>query len=363
MKKKDVVHLIKTKSDEVKINDLSASILEKVDQSKIVSTSEKPIRTVKKPNFLFLSLTGSLATILIFILVLQYFFSTSSPQPLNIDVFDEAIATSAISTVSMLDESAASTTKTTHENTSSLPPILDIFPSLNIVDEVPSLLRYLETMEKILSSDFNYEMIKLDVANDPFSLIMNFTTKDLLDTETIYQISYKQTVVANTQFSLEGHIIVNNQTYPMTASGELDNQNHLVFRVYQDDTNYIETVYEKDNNQENYLIAVYQNNQLVEKVSLDITTNAHLEIKISFIEGTAQGTYQFTKRIDNNQYVLHVNYDIPGQPAETGEIFISIILDASLGYRLWIVPDGLLPFIMIESRLFSGNDVQSNTVF
>ncbi len=352
MNKKELITLIKTKASEVQIKDLTVSIMNRTKH-----LPEKEVIESAKPKFgfksMYLALTGLLATVFILVIIYQM---SPTPQPLNIDAFDESIAMSAISTASMMEASSEETATDINHQEQLIPPLL---PSLRIVDEAEYLSRYLGTMEKLLSSDEAFGLIKTDINDHEFSKMISFRTKDLLNVESTYHIRYNQITQDENSFVLLGNLEVNTNIYQMVVSGEIDVHNKMVFRLYHHADFYIETLYEESETMTTYIIETYENDVLLEKVELIVDDQADERIvEIKFIEGSAVGYYRFNRMFENNSYILRAIYAIRGDSDETGELIISVVFNQTLGYQMLVLPDEGLPFMMNRIRYARNNPSQ-----
>lgn len=348
MKKKDLLNLIKTKADDVEIKDLTKSILKDVSHLPMPQ-KVKQSRFSFKIGPLYLVALSAATAVLLFILFYQPIsvIPPDVPNDFNLETYGDAVALSTISTTSLIDLAENELSSSGQTNQSLL------LPSLKIVDELDDLIKYLELMEKLLSSEDDFKIRRETISEGIYDRLISFTTTDLLNQELTYQIQYNQVIQQENRFTLNGLIQVGDQRYQMTASGQLEQHNMLVYRLYTDENNYVEVDYQSDDNETIYLVRIVKNGTITETVQLHINDDVNEKtVNLSFLTGASMGSYQFVLDTDNETHFLSIAYQIDAPTPESGELHVRVILFAELGYQITVIPDIGLPFVVFRIRNF-----------
>jgi len=353
MNKKRLIELIKTESKKVEIKDVRAEILTRVK-------GLPPVEVIQKSRFswkikpIYLGLTGAMVFILMFALLYKPTEPIIPVHP-NLEIYDEAIALSTISSASLIGlveselNHSSSNILLSHVESFNLEPLIS--------NEIYGLGKYMEIMEKLLFSQNQLSIEKETINEQGFNRSMQFRTKDLLDHEVLYQLKYNQVIhMLNDEFTLTGEIELGSKTYQMVAIGNIQNQNRLVYRIYQDASNYVGVTYIKNDQAARYTIRITQDGILTETVEMTHleVSNRHA-IQMKFISGSTIGTYQFLIDTENSEQVIRVNYQIQNEALETGTILVRVKNDEEKGYEFHIQPTGRPPFTIEKGRQMSEN--------
>ncbi len=358
MKKKQLIELIKTESKKVEIKDVQAEILARVQ-------GLPPVEVIQKPRFswqikpIYLGLIGAM----VFILMFAIFYEPSEPiipvTP-SLEIYDEAIALSTVSSTSLIG-------LLEYELSSSPSNILlSTFQSFNldplVTQEINDLGKYMEMMEKLLSSQNQLNILKEPINEQGFNRRMQFKTTDLLNHEVVYQMKYNQVInMIDDEFTLTGEIELGSKTYQMVAIGNIQNQNRLVYRIYKDAINYVGVTFIKTEQATRYTIRITQDGILTETVEMTaLEVNNRHAIQIKFVSGLSIGTYQFLIDTENSEQVIRVNYQIQGSQPETGTMIVRVHSDEETGYQFYVQPTGRPAFTLEKGRQMSENRGRPN---
>ncbi len=337
MKKKELINLIKLKAKEIEIKDFSSNLIERAKNlpEPILQKKKNPF-FIKKPAFAMSFVT--FAAVIIFTLML----SPGQKSFAMIDDIDLVFTNSSITSISLLSASL----DTELNNESYQLSSVAINHNYQADEHLDQMLHYLGATEAILN---DVELIKAKNING-YQFYIEFRVKDLLNEETKLQIYYNQTEVKkNSEYSYEGYIEIDDQTFDFQANIVLGKTNLFEFKIDHDSTESIIIRYRENQNESIYQIERYKQNISTQKVEMRQTTiNEEKQIMINFIEGSTKGTYAFSKQVINNQPSIRVNYLIRGQNNESGEIIITP--SSSSEVHITITPRGQAPIVIERGR-------------
>jgi hypothetical protein len=346
MKKKDLLNLIKTKSNEIEIKDYSKDIIIKAKNLRY----EMP-QTKRSFNFSFKPLI--LATFSLSIIILAIIFYRPSDdiiidQP-KLESMDEVLVFSSLTSATLVDVLDQDLNQTDDANQ------IELFgmPNQRKVDlELSDLAKYLESLEKIFASNKNFDLTKEDVNQNGYQRKITFKTKDFLDQENDYEIIFNQTEVSN-ELVLEGIIKIGSKEYQLTASQNTElKELNLVLSL--NDQNYIELNYDLVNQYHVFNIKTTKNNQVTEEIEYKINqSDEKREAEINFIIGDSNGSYQFEIQEENNKKIIKVIYELDDDgDLQSGTITIRIItLPNRVLYSMLIKPSNSIPFTITFTRM------------
>ncbi len=346
MKKKELIQLIKNKSEAIDLPDFSASIIEKAKHlPKIEIIERAPAKFRLKPYYL-----ATLGVMLSVVMVILF----SPNQPINptnpsLENMEEVIAFSTLTSVSLiqtLDQDLSSQTDAvtlSHGN----PP-----EPRRIENQIPDITKYLDMMEKLFGSNPGFNLVIEDGVNQSYQQRMRFMTKDLLDEEIEYAIDFNQTTIGVHGFLIEGVVIIGEYLYPIYAEGTANEENTLTLEIEQASGGRIIINYSKDVDLHTFEIMMYQNNNLTQEVYFTYQENGESKrATLDFIEGDAIGSYTFQLDTEDNIKLIRITYDLDSEDPESGEIVIRIrVLFGEVSYVILVIPDGGIPFIINSER-------------
>lgn len=348
MKNKDLLKLIKTKSQEINIKDFSAQIVERallLPQSEHIVEPKR--RFQLKPSLAY-SFTLLTAVVAFFIL-----YNPAAPIIPEINDVNQVVALSSVAAVSLIEYSD----QLIDQNDSvslSLGYIMLDTPAIPQIDqEIDDVSMYLGTMEKLLNSADNFDY-QLNTSNpNGYTNHLSFVTKDLLNQETNYVFNFNQSENSNTnQFTMEGNIEIGDITYTVLAHGELDHLQNIEIRIQKNASNFIDISYSVFDTANRYQLAVTENGVQLQKVNLFMKQiDNQRSVYLDFIDGQSKGTYSFRVTEVNQIRKMQISYYIPGTTSESGEIDVTIdTTGASVQYAMTITPQGRTPYIIERGR-------------
>lgn len=345
MTKKDLIQLIKEKSDDIQIKDQSHLILERIKNLPIQQeVIEKPTRSWHLKPILLGSL--SLLTTLIMVIIFISTFQTDPINPVNIELesYEDAIVLSSVSTTSLagLIETELSMNMFTMMQASNEPMISQ---------EIDALSRYLNMMEKLLSHDTSSDTFTvLPSERAQYQKHITFKTRDLLDQELSYEMDLNTRFTNDGHFITEGELLMDEKIYQVKMIGLKDDDSRLVYRLSKDDQNYIEVIYQIETDEMTAEVEIVKDGMQHERVFMSKSNAGTTEtISIQFRNQTERGIYQFQKDIENEKPIMRVNYVIERDDIERGAIIIRIN-DEDNQYDMEITPQGKTPFVVNPGR-------------
>ncbi|MBU1094582.1 MAG: hypothetical protein KKH01_08975 [Firmicutes bacterium] len=348
MRKKELLKLIKTKSEEINIKDFSAAIVEK---ARLLPQSEAIIRPKRKFYFkpsLMYSFTLVTAVVAFFFL-----YNPASPIVPQIEDVNQVVALSSVTAVSLIE---FDTTLIDQNNTTYLSldyVTLDVPVTTQIDEEIDDVTMYLGTMEKLLNSDddFNYQMNTTTI--DGYNNHLSFTAKDMLDQETDYTFNFNQVEnQTDNQFTLQGTIEIDGIHYMVTAQGALNNPQQLQLHIEKDANNYIDINYEVTETTSRYQISVVENGTQLQSTNMVVKEiNNRRSVYLDFIDGQSTGSYAFRLTEENQMRRMNISYYISGDTSESGEIDVTVdTTGATSQYAIEIRPQGRMPYMIEKDR-------------
>lgn len=349
MKKKDLIQLIKTKSEQVELRDFSKEIIEKAKHF--------PQREViEKTKFAFRLKPYYLATLGVMLTVFMIFlFTPDSPiNPIDptLENMDQVIAFSTLTSVSLI-ETFDSNLLTSDEQSFLLQGGPDTpFRARRIDAQIPNITKYLEMMEKLFGSESDFGIVN-ELPNHPsYQQRIRFRTKDLLDEESEYAIDFNQSTIGVHGFLIEGVVLVGEYAYPIYASGTSNDQNSLELMIEREDGAKIKIDYQKTDDFHDFEIEIYQGDTLIQSVDFTyIQEGENKRAALDFVYGSSTGSYTFTLDVTEQMKLIRISYDLDAEDSESGEITIRI--RTTLGNPMYIIlvkPDGGIPFIINSER-------------
>lgn len=354
MKKKELIQLIKTKSNEVEIKNFSNSILERVRNLPQREVIEAPKRAFRLKPILFVAL-GTLASVLL-IMVL---YNPASPiiptDPITptLENMDEVIALSSVSTASLIE---SFDNELTSDSIYQLKFGNDEEDTQRINDEIVDVTKYMETIEKLFASQSDFGIEKEDISTGGFTNRMRFKTKDLLGQEADYKFDYNQTALSNPKhFNLDGVLEIGNKSYMITGTA-LSDQDQLTLKAEKDESNYILIHYELIDDIHQFTVETVKDGESIQKVQFELEqSETEKKIKLQFIEGESIGSYEFQIEENDNVKIVKANYRIMlNDEEEQGEFILRVIsIQNTTTYSILIKPNGKPPFTITQGRVMT----------
>ncbi len=348
MKNKDLLKLIKTKSEEINIKDFSTEIVEKARLLPQSEQIEEPKRRFQLKPSLIYSFTLLTAVVAFFV-----FYNPATPIVPQIDDVNQVVALSSVTAVSLIEYSDQLIEQSDSVSLSLGYVMLDTPAVPKISDEIDDVSMYLGTMEKLLNSADNFDY-QLDTSNpNGYTNHLSFVTKDILNQETDYVFNFNQTENSNTnQFVMEGQIQIGDIIYSVSAHGELDRPQNIEMRIQKDASNYIDISYGVSETEKRYQLSVTENGVQLQTVNLFMRQiNNQKSVYLDFVNGQSVGSYAFRMTEVNQVRQMLISYYIPGSTSESGEIDVTVdTTGVNVQYAMTIKPQGRVPYIIERGR-------------
>lgn len=346
MKTKELLQLIKTKSQEVEIKDFSQAIIDKVKYSP--QHEEQLIPAKRKFRFqpYFIGLLTTMAAVLTFVI----FYQPGEEIIPQFEDIDQIIAFSALSTASLIEIAEDNLTDSSYT-------VLGFgnedLPDPKIDTELIDVSRYMEIMEKLLSSDDDFELEKEVLTNSSYQMRMRFKTRDLVNEQVDYDVYYNRATLQNqNQFTLDGYVAIGDNSYDITAEGFSNDANHLSMRAQKDASNYIDMQYVKEESGYTFYVQITKENVVIEEVSLTVgVENGYKQVVLDFIEGSSTGAYTFRMVEEDMMKTIRIGYYIAGTESESGVITVRVMMImGEYRYAMLIKPDGKTAYLYERGR-------------
>jgi hypothetical protein len=346
MKKKELIQLIKTKSEQVEIRDFSKEIIEKAKHLPKPEVIEKTRFSFRLKPY-YLATLGVMLTVIMIVL-----FTPDTPiNPIDptLENMDQVIAFSTLTSVSLIQtidtdlQTESDDVTLSHGN----PPS----PRM-IENQITDITKYLDMMEKLFGSNPDFDLVVENQTNPMYTNQMRFKTKDLLNEEAEYAINFNQTNIGVHDFVIEGVVVIGEYIYPIYASGSSNDIDTLELEIEQENGNQITIHYEKILEVHDFEIKIYQDDLLIQEVNFTYQEQGEdKQATLDFIYGETVGSYTFQLDVEDQVSLIRITYDIESDESESGEIVIRIrTLLGNTTYVILVMPDGGIPFIINSER-------------
>ena len=208
---------------------------------------------------------------------------------------------------------------------------------------------YIGLVEQFLGTNDGLDVFVEASPLEDYALMMTFQTNGLKGETQTYVIHYNMTITDEeddeTEFSLEGIMIMDGITYFLTGEREVEaDEESIEFIAKLDDDNYVESEYSVESDEIEFEIKVVLNGEIVSETKIEIEYEEdETKIELEFLSGDAKGTYEFTYELEDGEPVLKIEFDVEIDGTHTkGEIVVSIIVDPVTGetsYVLFVDPE------------------------
>ncbi|MBN2268561.1 MAG: hypothetical protein V3569_03130 [Acholeplasmataceae bacterium] len=311
MKKKELINLIKDKADHIEIRNMSSEILSKVGKAQFEEIKQPKIELNLK-KWLFPSLSAVLAVFMFFFVF--GLFST----PINVDAYNETIALSTLSSVTMIENNPE---MKSNELTGVL-LVDDGTEASEIESEIPTLETFFTWAEQLLASDESLSILKEKSPLADYQYQLIFETSDLLNEQLQYGVYFNESIQKRTRtFTLEGLIISNDIPYLFTATAD-DNKGEMTVMISDREGVEIEVTSSIKDSDQAFLYRQKFQGEIKEEVEFKwIREGLDKRIDMAFSGRTTRGNYQI--RLEQN--MMRIEYRIENDTTEEGELDVEII--------------------------------------
>lgn len=149
-------------------------------------------------------------------------------------------------------------------------------------------------------------------------------------------------------YYLSGILVVGEVTYNLEGKKVVE-ENEEVLRLYAyvDHDNFVRVTYKTEENEKKFTYEVMTNGVMVNKSKVKVETEADgsLKVKLEFVEGVANGKYEFKQVIEGNVTYIKVKYEVESAEGvqEEGMIHITATYDEATDtttYEYVLKPEG-----------------------
>jgi hypothetical protein len=258
-----------------------------------------------------------------------------------------------------------------------------------VAEEIDQVDKYLTMMEQFLGQD-NGLLVTVEVSdNTEYANKIIFTTRNLAGEDVTYTLYYNEvlyeapvvedddtltTTEATTDetttplgygdgdhqyefqdesddeilYSLSGILVVGDVTYNLEGKKVVEeNEEVLILRAYVDHDNFVKVTYKTEENLKKFTYEVMTDGVLVNKakVRVETDTDGSLKAKLEFVEGEANGKYEFKQEVVDNVTYIKVKYEVESAEGvqEEGMIHITATYDEATDtttYEYVLKPEG-----------------------
>ncbi|MGE4320653.1 MAG: hypothetical protein AB7E61_04285 [Acholeplasmataceae bacterium] len=335
MRTKDLKHLLKTESKQIVIPNVSSNIKDKLNS--LVPNQQMIVDRPKRFNF---KLAMSLSLTAVVILAFTFgFISINQSDPITDDSIVEAVVLSTMTSSTIAVESLNTIDEVQLLSNSNLST------DTTIETEVNHLTKYLGVIENVMNTSNNYSISKQRMHMFSKRYQVMYTSSNLEDEASTYQIEYEKTEKVGNIYYITGHVDKDAQVYQLEIQYNIETKSILT-KTYQNETRYVEVLYEKDGTMFKYQVKNYSNDVLEEEVNIAFETTS--SISLDFVNSAASGSYEFQIAIGMmNRKYLAINYNVDGH---LGQMAIMVSQMDPSQYIVEITPQGGQSYTMTTIR-------------
>jgi hypothetical protein len=262
---------------------------------------------------------------------------------------DEVISLSALATTSLIP-TLSNQTVANHNETRLLSSTLNE-TELELDDDpvTDQIEPYIELVEQLLGSNNGLNVVAEVSDLEGYSEKMTFQTSGMAGETKTHVIYYNMTLEEEeddeSEFSLEGVMIVDGQSYTLVGEREVEEgEEEIEFTAYLDSQNYVVSEYNVESDEVEFEIEVVVNGVTVSQTKVEIKEeDLETKVELEFLDGENSGVYEFHFETEDGQSILKIEFDtmIDGVE-ETGEMIVSIHLDDLTGetiYQVFVYPE------------------------
>ncbi|HBY65059.1 MAG TPA: hypothetical protein DEG42_01485 [Acholeplasmataceae bacterium] len=317
-------------------------------------------------------------SVLLLTITLAACTGTSYAAAFDFETDQEVFGFAAISTSSILENSAVQPLSQTNGMTQ-----LDTKMNSMTLEEIQP---YLEMFEELLTQNQGLTVVET-VSEDPlYTTKVEFTVSNLLGEPVVYTMFYNQTLknddavieepvvdepvvdepeVDETddlddedelEYIIEGILFIDGAEYQVYGKKEMeDGEEKLTFKSMIDENNYVESKYKTEDGETKFYITVVQNGILVSESKIKIESEDNeTKIVLEYNAGLTESKYSFKLENEDGVNLLMIKYEVLNDGTlETGKIKVEVIVDELTGvtsYQLFVEPDNDDAFEHEEAR-------------
>ena len=279
---------------------------ERVDQLR----QDEPVIRAKRSSFLSFKLSLGFSMMLIFALGLFaiLYQPNESEIPLGEALFYEqkdVLSVSFVSTASLIPA---------FDQQLSIPQI-----RLMTIDQTPidRIKPYLGMIENLLAQDQGFSTTVVPSDIDDYETKLTIVTYDLLGAPITYVFYYNVDSYEKDGdeeiFSIRGMMMFHHVAYQMIGEKSIeDNESKLKVKGFIDELNYIESIYQTEDEESSYEVNRVINGTLVSsskiKIEFDDANEVTIEVEIDSIDEIS--TYEIEYELEDGQPTIKVEYEV-----------------------------------------------------
>ncbi|MCF7932877.1 MAG: hypothetical protein K9K93_06890 [Acholeplasmataceae bacterium] len=262
---------------------------------------------------------------------------------------DEVISLSALATTSLIPTLSNQTLASQHETVLLSSDANEAELETDDDPVIENIEPYIELVEQLLGSTNGLNVMAEASELEGYEQKMTFQTSGMAGETSTYVIHYNMTLEEEeddeSEFSLEGVMIVDGLTYTLVGEREVeDGEEEIEFIAYLDDQNYVVSEYKVESEEVEFEIQVVVNGVTVSETKVEIKEeDLETKVELEFIDGVNSGVYEFKFETEDGQSVLKIEFDtnIDGVEA-SGEMTVSVHVDDLTGettYQVIVNPE------------------------
>jgi hypothetical protein len=213
---------------------------------------------------------------------------------------------------------------------------------------------YLKIVEQMITNKEGFNIKSGESSLEDYESFMEFETSDLLGNKTIYIMHYNLFLVdqndEESEYYLTGILLLNNQTYQVKGIKEIeDDEETIKFKALLNDSNYVETKYVKETEEETFEMKVVKFGEVISETKFEIEYDAdEIKVKLEFKEGNNEGKFEFEFVTENEIDLIHIEFETKINNVTTkGEMTVRVVVDSITGktsYLFYVDPDDDDPY-------------------
>ncbi len=345
MRDKELKKILTEKANQIEVPDVKLSIKQRF--------GEIPPKPIKKSIFRrrFIEVMAfSMVLLIVATIAVLYGSIDTDPFLSTDDSLHEAVMMSSISTISVIDEDlTAASTEDYIILLAMGPPTTDDEEDeeTEVEQNVDGVRRYLHLMEQVLTTNENYQYQRQAINRRQRRYQLSFVAASLVDEEVNYDVIYEVTDDNDENTQLMATITQGDEAYQADIIYQKDNQQITMRTNYQNGLS-VEVSFLEAQGTTHYEITHYDGIDITEQVAL--TYEQKNQVSLSFIQGNAYGTYDFS--LENgpsgSRKRFLIDYNI--QDRYQGNISIAVSGTDNDEYRIVVTPHNRPSFVIERDR-------------
>ena len=340
MKNKDMKRIFRSQIESNIPNNPPKLDFEFVKPAIVVHKEKRSIFTLYKGLSMVLG-------VLVIGLVVGFLLQPNTPQTPYTKLLaseEEIISYQAVSTISIFAEQMANTQVSLTTN-------LEVVTPNPLIGYVKP---YLRIVEQMITNKEGFNIKSGESSLEDYQSYMEFETTDLLGNKTVYIMHYNLVLVdqddEESEYELTGILILNKLTYYVKGFKEIeDDEETIKFRALLNESNYVETKYVTNNDEETFDMKVVKFGEVTSETKLEVEYESNeIKVKLEFKEGNNEGKFEFEYFTEDGVDLLHIQFESKINDRTTkGEMTVRVVIDSITGntsYSFYVSPDDEDPY-------------------